>query len=111
MKDEALACSRCDAALPAAARFCPQCGLALAVAPPSGERRQVAVLFADLSGFTALSNALDAEDVHRILSRYFELVDGLIERCGGSIDKHIGDAVMGVFGAPVAYGNDTLRAL
>src|SRR6185369_272304 len=43
--------------------------------------------------------------------RYFELVDGLIEQCGGSIDKHIGDAVMGVFGAPVAYGNDTLRAL
>ena len=45
------------------------------------------------------------------MSRYFDLVDGLIGECGGTIDKHIGDAVMGVFGAPVAYGNDTLRAL
>ena len=75
MSENASACSRCGADLPRAARFCPQCGLALAV-PATGERRQVAVLFADLSGFTALSSALDAEEVHRILSRYFELVDG-----------------------------------
>src|SRR4030095_9351312 len=71
----------------------------------------VAILFADLTGYTALSNALDAEEVHRLLSRYFELVDGLIGQWRGRIDKHIGDAVMGVFGAPVAYGNDTLRAM
>ena len=109
----ASACPRCRAELPAGARFCPQCGAsqAAAAANPPGERRQVAVLFADLSGYTALSNELDAEEVHRLLSRYFELVDALVESNGGTVDKHIGDAVMGVFGAPIAHGNDTLRAL
>ena len=119
MPPAATSCPRCQAATPAGARFCPQCGAALApddvaadaLPGPSGERRQVAVLFADLSGYTKLSSELDPEDVHRLLSRYFELVDGLVAQCGGTIDKHIGDAVMGVFGAPVAYGNDTLRAL
>ena len=119
MPPAATSCPRCQAATPAGARFCPQCGAALApddvaadaLSRPSGERRQVAVLFADLSGYTKLSSELDPEDVHRLLSRYFELVDGLVAQCGGTIDKHIGDAVMGVFGAPVAYGNDTLRAL
>ncbi len=115
----ATSCPRCQAAHPAGARFCPQCGAALPrdtpvadAAPwPAGERRQVTVLFADLSGYTKLSSELDPEDMHRLLSRYFELVDGLIAQCGGTIDKHIGDAVMGVFGAPIAHGNDTLRAL
>ena len=115
MASNAPACPRCRAAVPVDARFCPQCGAPLAAAvapsPPPGERRQVAVLFADLSGYTALSSELDPEEVHRLLTRYFELVDGLIGQCGGAIDKHIGDAVMAVFGAPVAHGNDTLRAL
>ena len=119
MPTAATVCPRCQAAVPTGARFCPQCGAALAfgavardAAPGQpGERRQVAVLFADLSGYTRLSSELDPEDVHGLLSRYFELVDGLVAQCGGTIDKHIGDAVMGVFGAPVAYGNDTLRAL
>ena len=118
MPPDANACPRCHAAVPANTRFCPQCGAALGAAPAaaapaavSAARRQVAVLFADLSGYTALSSELDPEDVHRLLSRYFELVDALIGECGGTIDKHIGDAVMGVFGAPVAYGNDSLRAL
>ncbi len=118
MATPADACPSCRAAVPAGARFCPQCGTALrdgtvTAAPeaPPPERRQVAVLFADLSGYTALSAELDPEEVHRLLTRYFELVDGLIGQCGGAIDKHIGDAVMGVFGAPVAYGNDTQRAL
>ncbi len=119
MPNAAPSCPRCQSAVPADARFGPQCGAPLApgagapaAAPtPRGERRPVAVLFADLSGYTKLSSELDPEDVHRLLSRYFELVDGLVAQCGGTIDKHIGDAVMGVFGAPVAYGNDTLRAL
>ena len=71
----------------------------------------MAILFADLTGYTRLSSTLDAEEVHRLLSRYFELVDGVIGQLGGTIDKHIGDAVMAVFGAPVAHGNDTERAL
>ena len=75
-----------------------------------GERRQVTVLFADLSGFTALSNTLDAEEVHEILNRYFETVDGIIAGYGGRVDKHIGDSVMAVFGAPTAHTNDPERA-
>ena len=114
------ACSKCSSVLPAGARFCPQCGAQVGVAvppspggaaPPQAERRQVAILFADLSGYTRLSSTLDAEEVHRLLSRFFELVDDVIGRLGGTIDKHIGDAVMAVFGAPVAHGNDTERAL
>jgi hypothetical protein len=73
--------------------------------------RVVAILFADLCGSTALANELGAEGMHRLLTRYFELVDGLVEQCGGTVDKHMGDGVMALFGAPVAYGNDTMRAL
>jgi class 3 adenylate cyclase/tetratricopeptide (TPR) repeat protein len=76
-----------------------------------GERRQVAVLFADLAGSTALSNELDPEEMHFLLDRYFECVDGVIESYGGHIDKHVGDSVMAVFGAPLAHSNDTERAV
>ena len=84
-------------------------------APPpeaadEGERRQVSILFADLCGFTALSRGLDPEDLHALVSRYTALTDAIIVRCGGRVDKHIGDAVMGLFGAPVAHGDDPLRA-
>jgi class 3 adenylate cyclase/predicted ATPase len=78
--------------------------------PALGERRQVSVLFADLVGFTRLSGELDAEEVHQLLGRFFARVDGLVEAFGGTIDKHIGDCVMAVFGAPVAHGNDAERA-
>ena len=78
---------------------------------PEGERRQVAVLFADLAGYTALSQELDAEEVHALLGRFFERADGIVEDHGGRVDKHIGDCVMAVFGAPVAHGNDAERAV
>ncbi|HET9045761.1 MAG TPA: adenylate/guanylate cyclase domain-containing protein, partial [Casimicrobiaceae bacterium] len=108
-------CVQCRAALPAGARFCPSCGAPVtdraSAQAPAGERRQVAILFADLAGYTRMSSDLDAEEVHRILTRYFELADAAIERAGGTIDKHVGDAVMGVFGAPIAHGNDIERAL
>jgi class 3 adenylate cyclase/tetratricopeptide (TPR) repeat protein len=77
---------------------------------PQGERRQVAILFADLSGFTALSHSLDAEQVHELVSRFTSLVDRIIADYGGSVDKHIGDAVMALFGAPRAHDDDALRA-
>ena len=78
---------------------------------PAGERRQVTVLFADLAGYTALSNELDPEEVHALLGGFFGRVDRLIEEHGGRIDKHIGDCVMAVFGAPIAHGNDAERAV
>ena len=76
----------------------------------AGEQRQVTVLFADLAGFTGISEDLGAEATHALLNRYFETVDGLIEGYGGSIDKHMGDNVMAVFGAPVAHSDDPERA-
>lgn len=83
-----------------------------AAAPsPEGERRQVTVLFSDIAGFTSLSERIGAEATHEILNRYFEAADRIIEDFGGSVDKHIGDNVMGVFGAPVAHDNDPERAV
>jgi class 3 adenylate cyclase/tetratricopeptide (TPR) repeat protein len=77
----------------------------------SGERRQVAILFADLAGYTALSREVDAEEVHALLERFFACADRLVTEHGGRVDKHIGDCVMAVFGAPVAHGNDAERAV
>ena len=82
-----------------------------AVPEAPGERRQVSVLFADLAGYTALSRELDPEEVHALLDRFFARVDRVVEEHGGRIDKHIGDCVMAVFGAPVAHGNDAERAV
>ncbi|MBT5878511.1 MAG: AAA family ATPase, partial [Rhodospirillaceae bacterium] len=78
---------------------------------PAGERRQVAVLFADISGFTTLSSERDAEEIHQLLNRFFAAVDDVVQKFGGSVDKHIGDAVMAVFGAPVAHTDDPERAV
>ena len=77
----------------------------------TGERRQVTVLFADIAGYTKLSSELGAEKTHALLNRYFEAVDGIVERYGGSVDKHMGDNVMAVFGAPIAHDDDPLRAV
>ena len=75
------------------------------------ERRQVTVLFADISDFTALSERLGAEQTHELLNRFFAVADAAVVHFGGSVDKHIGDAVMAVFGAPVAHTDDPERAV
>ena len=67
---------------------------------PAGERRQVTILFADLCGFTAMSRSLDPEEIRELVGRYTTLVDGIVVGYGGTVDKHIGDAVMALFGAP-----------
>jgi class 3 adenylate cyclase len=71
----------------------------------------VTALFADLTGFTALSQSLDPEAVYELLNRYFAVADSVIQFYGGRIDKHIGDGIMAVFGAPVAHSNDPERAI
>lgn len=76
-----------------------------------GEFRQVTVLFADISGFVALSHQLGAEATHRFLTQYFQTVDGIIDRFGGWVNKHIGDNVMGIFGAPEVHKDDPRRAV
>lgn len=83
----------------------------VATAERGATLRQVTVMFADLSGFTQLSSELDPEDLHAVLSRFLALVDEIIEQFGGTIDKHLGDGVMAIFGAPTAHSNDPERAL
>lgn len=78
---------------------------------PEGERRQVAVLFADICGFTQLSTMIDSEELHALLAACFDRVDGIIRAYGGTVDKHIGDSAMAIFGAPISHGNDAERAV
>src|SRR3954449_11335025 len=103
-------CPSCGAENPAAARFCMACGASL-LPPSMEERRTVTILFADLVGFTERSDRADPEDVRRTLVPFHGRVKDELERFGGTLDKFIGDAVMGVFGAPVAHGDDPVRAV
>ena len=76
----------------------------------AGERRHVAILFADLVGYTRLTHEIGAEAMQDLLVAFFARVDGIVARAGGHVDTHIGDCVMAVFGAPVAHDNDAERA-
>jgi class 3 adenylate cyclase/tetratricopeptide (TPR) repeat protein len=76
----------------------------------AGDRRQVTILFADLCGFTTLSRSLDPEEIRELVARFTAQVDGIVVGYGGTVDKHIGDAVMALFGAPRAHDDDSLRA-
>jgi class 3 adenylate cyclase/tetratricopeptide (TPR) repeat protein len=109
------ACASCGAALEDGVKFCGECGSAVAAraerVQPAAERRLVSVLFADLVGFTRLSEVRDAEEVRELLTRYFETCRRLIELYGGTVEKFIGDAVMAVWGAPTATEDDAERAV
>jgi predicted ATPase/class 3 adenylate cyclase len=127
----AISCPACGGANQARARFCGDCGSPLVtlvtqtgrpqpdalVLPtvPAGaavaERRLVSVLFADLVGFTTLSERRDAEEVRDLLTRYFEECRSIVARYGGEVEKFIGDAVMAVWGAPAAHEDDAERAV
>ncbi|HEY8838739.1 MAG TPA: adenylate/guanylate cyclase domain-containing protein, partial [Dehalococcoidia bacterium] len=119
----AVACSACGAPNDQGAKFCNECGSALGGAPvgatapsasigaPVAERRLVSVLFADLVGFTPLSESRDPEEVRELLSRYFDTCRRLIGVYGGTVEKFIGDAIMAVFGIPNIHEDDALRAL
>jgi class 3 adenylate cyclase len=107
-----IACPSCGQDNPPVARFCLSCGSPLTAAgPPSDERRVVSVIFVDLVGFTARAEKLDPEEVRAVLAPYHERVRREIESFGGVVEKFIGDAVMGVFGAPLAHGDDAERAV
>jgi len=121
-----MTCSGCGFEAPAEFAFCPKCGarLAAATAPPppppplpspaaapEGDRRPVTVLFADLAGFTALSEGLDPEDVRGIQADLFREMSASIEQYEGFVEKFVGDAVMAVFGAPTAHEDDPERGL
>jgi class 3 adenylate cyclase len=105
-------CSSCGQRAAADFAFCPYCGAALAESPaPLEERRVVTVVLADLVGFTARSEAMDPEDVRALLERYHGRLRSELERHGGTVEKFIGDAVMALFGAPVAHEDDPERAV
>jgi class 3 adenylate cyclase len=105
-------CTRCGQENPELAKFCNACGASLVEPGRTGEeRRIVSVIFVDLVGFTSRSERLDPEDVRDFLTPYHQRVREEIERFGGSVEKFVGDAVMGVFGAPTAYGDDPERAV
>ena len=122
-------CPACSTANAPGTKFCGECGTPLGAQPrprvisvaapsrasPSAdavtEIRRVSVLFADLVGFTSLSESRDAEEVRDLLSRYFETCRQLIARYGGAVEKFIGDAVMAVWGTPFAREDDAERSV
>src|SRR6186997_1284833 len=106
-------CPSCSAENPSGARFCMACAAPLAAATSAAreERKVVTVLFADLVGFTARAETLDPEDVEAILRPYHERLRLELEQHGGTVEKFIGDAVMALFGAPLAHEDDPERAV
>ena len=106
-------CPGCGFEADATFAFCPKCGQRLEVAPPEPEsdRRPVTVMFADLSGFTSLSESLDPEVVRALQTELFAEMASSIQRLDGFVEKYVGDAVMAVFGAPVAHDEDPARAV
>ena len=126
-------CPNCQTPNATDARFCKRCGKELTPAPfasPAGytpkhlaekiltsksalegERKQVTVLFADVSGFTSLSERLDPEDVHGFMTRAFELMLAEVHCYEGTVNQFLGDGIMALFGAPIAHEDHAQRAL
>jgi class 3 adenylate cyclase/tetratricopeptide (TPR) repeat protein len=106
-------CPSCGEENPERAKFCLNCATPLthAVRPQAEERKVVTVLFCDMVGFTASSDGADPEDVRARIRPYHARLRQEIERYGGTVEKFIGDAVMAVFGAPVAHEDDAERAV
>jgi len=132
-----MVCASCQSSNPPGNRFCHECGGALQAgvatdrfASPqaytprhlaekilmtasalSGERKQVTVLFVDVSGFTSLSERLDPEEVHRLMSRAFDLMLAEVHRYEGTVNQFLGDGIMALFGAPIAHEDHARRAV
>ena len=105
-------CPSCGQENPEGFRLCGMCGTPLTAEPAAREERKVVtVLFCDLVGFTAKAEQLDPEDVRAVLGPYHTRVRAELERHGGTVEKFIGDAVMALFGAPVAHEDDPERAV
>jgi class 3 adenylate cyclase len=106
-----LTCPSCGRGSPEDFRFCGSCGALLAPARAREVRKVVTVLFADVTGSTALGDRLDPESLQRVMRRYLEEMKAVLERHGGTVEKFIGDAVMAVFGLPTLHEDDARRAL
>ncbi len=107
-----LICAKCGRESEGDFAFCPRCGAELGKRfAPCEQRKTVTVLFCDVTGSTALGERLDSEAVRELMFRYFHQMRSAIEGHGGTVEKFIGDAVMGVFGVPVAHEDDASRAV
>ena len=109
-------CPECKSECPDSSNFCPYCGAVFEAglagkADDHGERKQVTVLFSDLSGYTAMTEKLDPEDVKEIMGCIFEDISAVIAQYEGFIEKFVGDSVMAVFGVPHAHEDDPVRAI
>ena len=104
-------CPACGSQSGAEARFCPACGGALGDSAEGEVRKIVTIVFSDVASSTQLGEDLDPESLRRVMSRYFEEMQAVLERHGGVVEKFIGDAVMCVFGVPRVHEDDALRAV
>ena len=106
-----MACRQCGSEVPQDARFCPSCGAEQIDPGQQEERKVVSVLFVDVVGSTAHADGADPEDVRERNQLYHQATRERIERYGGVVEKYIGDAIMAVFGAPLARSDDAERAV
>jgi class 3 adenylate cyclase len=133
-----LECPACKGNIPLGSKFCGECGYTLIpdreifkenteaesqpsrpstkksssdVTPIEGERKHVTVLFSDLTGYTAMSERLDPEEVKDITTHIFDEISKIISKYEGFIEKFAGDAVMALFGATIAHEDDPVRAI
>ena len=106
-------CNQCGADNPAGSRFCSACGQPLGepVAERRRARRKVTIVFSDIAGSTDIGERLDPESINNVMRLYSAEMSAALERNGGTVEKFIGDAVMAVFGVPVAHEDDALRAV
>ena len=112
-------CHACGAAMADGQRFCSSCGAAAGGAPAAvpaataddAERRHATVMFSDLSGYTALNEALDPEEVEAVMARIKADATTIVERLGGTVNQFVGDEVMALFGVPLARRHDARNAV
>src|SRR6476659_7394080 len=105
-------CAACGGENPDGFRFCGSCGAALVTPPaPREVRKVVTIVFCDLTASTAFGDRTDPEALRATMRSYYEQMRAILERHGGTVEKFIGDAVMAVFGVPVAHEDDALRAV
>src|SRR3972149_1069689 len=119
-------CPQCGFDNPAGTKFCGRCGTKLGTACPScgasltavsaptvtaEERKVVTILFADVTGSTAIAERLDPEQMRTMMGRFFQAMTEVIGRYEGTVEKYIGDEVMAVFGVPVAHEDDPERGM
>ena len=104
-----LICASCGTENADTQKFCGECGAGLS-ARNEARRRLITALFCDLVGSTELGERLDAELLRKVLDRYFHAMRAAIQHHGGTVEKFIGDAVVGAFGVPEAHEDDTQPA-